>query len=80
MNATRKEVYAAIDSERSYQITKWGTDADASMGNYLTYIQYYVDQAVQEFTKGSGTLGLADIRRVAALTVACMEYNGVVSR
>lgn len=86
---TRKEVYEAIDSERDYQQQRWGGDHYRTVGEYLIYMQDYLDEAKRQATREPdnpvGWRNVSDntkdtIRKIAALAVACMEHNGAPKR
>lgn len=80
----RADVYRAIDSERDYQDQKWGGasyDSQKSVGDFLLYIRRYVDMAQETYSTATDvTPTLENIRKIAALAVACMEYNGAPRR
>lgn len=77
----RKHVYKLIDSEREYQLDKWGDDRNESIGNFLTYMQVYLDRAKVALTDAQGDeAALNVIRKVTTLGVACMERFGAPSR
>lgn len=87
--ATRKAVYTAIDSERDYQIARWGHDHFRTVGEYLVYIQDYVREAMtaasREPDNPQGSGNVSDntkniVRKITALGVACMEHNGAPVR
>lgn len=82
MNATREEVYAAIDSERSHQDSRFGgLDAINSVGDFIVYLTEYNSRLIRAYTNSvDPQRGLAEIRKIAGLAVACMEKNGVVNR
>lgn len=82
----RKEVYAAIDSEREYQKLKWGGSEDfveltRDTGSFLTLMRCHLDEATVKFTKQPNDLdAIQSVLKVAALAVACMEQHGVFPR
>ena len=79
---TRAEVYQAINSERTYQDKKWGgSDHDRiwNVGDWLIFMDVYLQRAKQEYTAFAGNPS-DQVRKLAALAVACMEYNGVICR
>lgn len=88
--ATRAEVYAAIDSERAYQTSKWNAQTTDSEGRHfqveewLVYMQDYLTEAMHQVTRNSDQVGnpmaLDTIRKVAALGVAAMEELGAPKR
>jgi hypothetical protein len=76
---TRTEVYSVINGERDYQDRKWVKfdDAKWSVGDWLIFIQRYVDEAESKLGYPEA---LDSIRKIAGLAVACMEYNGAPKR
>lgn len=84
--STREEVYKAIDGERDYQ-GKWDRDnpghkdADEAVAFWIICMEQYIQKAKVALTKELNTTqALHEIRKVAALGVACMEYNGAPQR
>jgi hypothetical protein len=81
---SREQVYAAIEDERAYQDARWGGpshDAFKSTGDFLVYMQDYMRRAVEAYTTNVGDLAaLHMIRKVVALGVAAMEFNGAPRR
>lgn len=79
MNMTsRTEVYAAIDSERAYQIDRFN-DKPHELDSFLVYMQHYLTIAIGHVTNGNPS-GLDDVRKIIALGVACMEQHGAPYR
>jgi hypothetical protein len=85
----RAEVYAAIDSERNYQDEQRGNAARhigapdvMPVGECLTYIRKCLRDA--EDAAYRGTTGAVDalpfLRKIAALSVGCMEHHGAPRR
>lgn len=82
MRSTRAEVYAAIDSEREYQDKKWGGESHDQLwnvGDWLVFMEVFLDKAKKEYTAFEGNPS-DEVRKVAALAIACMEYNGISPR
>jgi hypothetical protein len=87
--ATRAEVYAAIDGEREYQ-RKWEsadlTDSGGRHTNveFLVYIRDYVEEALHAASRDPDPKARVQnthaMRKIAALAVAAMEQNGVLTR
>lgn len=79
----RGKAYEAIDSERDFQEQQelalgW---AEHQLGAYLTLLQVYVTKAQAAWCGESGhQQGLAGVRKVAAIAVACMENHGAPVR
>ncbi len=79
---TRAEVYQAINSERSYQDKKWGGaehDRFWNAGDWIVFMEVFLNKAKEEYASMDGNPS-SEIRKVAALAVACMEYCGVSCR
>jgi hypothetical protein len=73
----RQDVYDAIDSERDYQIKKWGDlDQSNTVGDFICYMQNYLDRARKENNPAKPTESIRLIRQVTSLGVACMERHG----
>jgi hypothetical protein len=86
---SREAVFGAIDTEREYQVKRWGyrqpdgsmVEASKDVCDYLVYIKAYLDNAFQAASKNPGNhAALAELRKVATLCVACFEQNGVPIR
>jgi hypothetical protein len=84
----RKDVYAAIDSERDYQENLWSnlnkTNNSPSafilwMEEYLSYARRLASTTDERPGKGLDDI-MERIRKVTALGVACMEIHGVKNR
>lgn len=92
MSTPRTEVYAALDTERAYQNSKWcRTPADEAAGHnphsvteWLAYMRYYLEQGLEVATTSNdpqaSKLALEFVRKVAALGVVCMEQHGAPQR
>lgn len=87
--ATRRFVYAAIDTERDYQSKKWTPETTTSNGQHsfeewFMYIEDYVNEAKhilsREKKKDADEKAAHIMRKVAALAVAAMEQLGVPLR
>jgi len=76
--STRREVYAAIESERAYQDLRW-PDHDHKVGAFLTYMSDYLLEACHLDSRYDASEGrpLPVIRKFAALCVVAMEQNGI---
>lgn len=84
----RSEVYKKIDSEREYQIQRWASDlgenhvpdSEKKPAEWINYIEFCLDEAKRAnyFLERKETL--ANIRKIAALAVACLEANGCPDR
>ena len=74
----REDVYKLIDGERDYQNSKPPrpkTDEETSVGEWLIYIEHMVNLAKFDVYQLSEAEALEEIRKIAALAVACMENN-----
>lgn len=89
IDVNRAKVYEAIDSERDYQVLRWGhRQADGSFkeshkttAEYLTFIRHYLSEAEKAASTECGYEGALEmLRKVAGLCVACFEQNGVAKR
>ena len=89
MKATRQEVYSLIDEERDYQDQKWNpqftwTGGQHSVSEWILYIEDYVQEARNILARNpdpQATYKALDIlRKIAAMSVAAMEQNGIVKR
>lgn len=90
----RDDVYAALDIEREYQQRLWGEDGSRrppfpvagegpkhSVGNWIVFMRHYLRRAEDNLTTKSGHYdALDELRKVAALAVACFEQHGVPGR
>ena len=81
----RKEVYELIDGERDYQDLLWNKDTTATEGNhsvaeFLMFIQDYTNEALHILSRKGEPQASEEashiVRKVAGLSVACMEQNG----
>jgi hypothetical protein len=83
-NPKREEVYKAIDSERDYQDVLSSDRTDGlprSVGDYITMLQYYQHQLVEEWTMNPGNeQSLHVMRKIAGIAVHCMEDHGAPLR
>lgn len=88
MTARRIEVYAAIDSERSYQNDKYPVvnGISASPEGFLLVLEELLTQARADVTRGKlpplgdGSGILPHLRKIAATAVRAMEQHGAVRR
>lgn len=89
MKVTRKEVYNAIDTERTYQDAKWGHtlsgnrsgNGDRSVDEFALYIEGYARDLANfcsHFANDNQKLEV--VRKIAGLGVACMEQHGAPVR
>ena len=80
----RSEVYAAIDSERSYQdkLSPARTNGiPHTVGDYVTMLQQYQNELVAAWTKNAGDQSALHVmRKIAGIAVHCMEDHGAPHR
>jgi len=82
---TRRQVFDLIDAEREYQeeqfdAGRWEQMAQ-SPAEYMNDIRYYTRKAEAVLTEtGSDYKCMAEILKIAALAVACMEKNDTPRR
>jgi hypothetical protein len=82
-NMKRENVYKLIDGEREYQNSKPArpkTDEETSVAEWLTYIEHQLNEAKSNVYVLNEQLALENIRKIAGLTVACMEHNETRAR
>jgi len=77
------EALIAVKEERIYQENKW-KDVDTCVAKFLILIHNYTHQAMER-QSGIDCLSddhgvLDDLRKIAALAICAMEYNGVAYR
>jgi hypothetical protein len=79
---TRAEVYAALDGERDYQNAQWAKlDATSNTpADFIGYVKTYVGHAEGALSSDDPSRVLHQLRKVAALCVACLEKNGCPPR
>lgn len=89
MNATREQVFEAINTEREFQDRLWqgtagaeGSSNPLNTGEFLVLLDSYVrkvqDKWVIEPKPEIQTLEI--VRKIAAIAVNCLEQNGVQNR
>lgn len=88
MAQSRKLAYAAIDSERDYQDTKYPTVGgySATPEGFLLIAEELLTQARADITKGhlpplgDGSVALEYMRKLGATAVRAMEQHGAPVR
>lgn len=82
---TREAVYYCIDTERDYQDLLWNVTTTTTKGmhsvaEWLVYIEDYLNEAKHLLSRGAeqdiASRALDNMRKIAAMAVACMEQNG----
>lgn len=79
----RSEVYAAIDSERRFQDQRWGTieQHPHEVGSWILIMEKLLADARSAWAGSCGDIkALDEIRKVAAVAVACGEQYGLYPR
>jgi hypothetical protein len=86
----RNEVYAAIDTERSYQDRVWGDDdSENTPAAFVAYMRMYLNDTMLPMRSLGAEVLTADevqqmrgdsLRKIAGLAVACLETHGVPQR
>ena len=80
----RENVYKRIDQERDYQDIKWKNndvpDDEKSIAEWLNYIEFHLGKAKNEIYYLKHQEALAEVRKIAALAVKCMEIHGCSER
>ena len=78
----RTEIYKLIDGEREYQEARWPSlYHDHSATEYLVYIRDYTEEALHRVSRDwDESFALENMRKIAALAVACMERHGSPGR
>jgi hypothetical protein len=80
------KVLKALDSEREYQDAKWGPvgrpehDEQHKLGEWLLYIEKHLEAAKDHIYYFRAVNTMAEVRKVVALCVACMEFRGAPAR
>lgn len=84
----RKEVYECIDTERQYQDLRWSPRREANdtpdeskpPAEWINYIEFHLNKAKEEVYYLRDDTALAEVRKVAALAVRCLELFGCPER
>ena len=82
---SRRDVYKAVDSERTYQEEQWG-DRSHSVTEYILFMEHYLFEARKRASTKDLSVPIHHndvldfIRKVTALGVVCMEENGAPHR
>lgn len=85
MKATREEAYAAINSERDYQRSRWGDPRGHSLEEWFCYMVSYANEGLEILIRNKegseeASKALNWARKVAALGVVAMEEHGAPRR
>lgn len=84
----RNEVYNHINIERDYQDLKWDgrkekndvLDIEKPISEWVNYIEYHIQKAKENIYYLNEEEALAEIRKVTALAVKCIEIHGCPKR
>ena len=85
----RNTVYEHIDTERDYQDVRWSaeiteTGGKHSVTEWLIYMQDYIDEALHILSRAPEPQATEDathiVRKITAMGIACLEYNGSYPR
>jgi hypothetical protein len=84
----RQEVYERLDTERQYQDMRWtprreknGTpDEEKPPAEWINYMEFHLAKAKEAVYFLNDNEALAEIRKVTALGVRCMELHGCPER
>jgi hypothetical protein len=84
----RREVYKRVDGERNYQDMRWNTnlregdvpDEEKPVAEWLNYIEYHLSKAKDENYHLNKEASLAELRKITALAVRCLEIHGCPER
>ena len=83
IDQAKQDAFNAIVAERHYQDRKWGATQEHphEVGAWLTVIRKLIADADAAWCGQRGDVGALDeIRKIAAVAVACMEQHGTVLR
>lgn len=88
LNMERIEVYKCLDTERDYQDLRWSPrreknntpDAEKPPAEWLNYIEHHLSMAKESVYMLNDQDALAEVRKVAALAVRCLELHGCPKR
>ena len=84
----REKVYERIDKERDYQDLRWVVSKDSDktpdtekpVAEWLNYIEFHLAKAKEKVYMLENDAALAEVRKVAALAVRCLEIHGCPKR
>jgi len=84
----RQEVYSRIDTERQYQDLRWSPrreknetpDESKPPAEWINYMEFHLSEAKKEVYFLNEEEALAQVRKVAALAVRCLEIHGCPER
>jgi len=84
----RTEVYDRIDTERQYQDLRWTprraangvADNEKPPAEWINYMEFHLTEAKNAVYHLNDEEALAQVRKVAALAVRCLELHGCPER
>ena len=84
----RQEVYRCLDTERQYQDLRWTPRREANEtpdeskppAEWINYIEFHLNKAKEQVYFLNEEETLAELRKVAALAVRCLELHGCPER
>lgn len=79
----RKEIYKCIDTERDYQDQRWGGqqhDEQHRVADWLLFIETQLNEAKKNLYNDGNIAGVKNIKKIAALCIACMEKYGCLEK
>ena len=84
----REDVYKAIDTERDYQDLRWTprraangvADSEKPPAEWINYMEFHLNEAKRAVYELNEEEALAQVRKVAALAVRCLELHGCPER
>lgn len=87
-NMKRTDIYKCLDTERDYQDLRWSPrreknqtpDEQKPPSEWINYIEHHLNMAKIEIYHLNDENALAEIRKVAALAVRCLELHGCPER
>ncbi len=88
MKMERKDVYECIDTERDYQDLRWSPlreandtpDESKPPAEWINYMEWHIGLAKKAVYLLNDEEALAEVRKVAALAVRCLEIHGCPER
>ena len=85
----RESLVHAIESEREYQLRRWGVrqedgsfkEKTHTVAEFATFVRDYAEEATHQASRLSGDYEVLEtLRKVMTLCVACYEQHGIVPR
>ena len=78
-NQDRENIYKAIDTERDYQIRRWGEtyDEQHTIADWLLFIEVQLNEAKLNYYNGKVKDATDNMRKIAALVVAYGEQGEI---